>query len=63
MRSVAVLLYDGMRSLYYSVIAEIWETDRTHHGVPRFDFMRCASLRGATREQFPGERGVRGRAA
>ncbi len=42
-----MLLYDGMRSLDYSVIAEIWETDRSQHGVPRFDFMRCASLRGA----------------
>jgi transcriptional regulator GlxA family with amidase domain len=43
MRTVAVILYDGMRAFDYAVIAEVWDDDRTDSGVPAFELRRCSA--------------------
>ncbi|MGA8112491.1 MAG: helix-turn-helix domain-containing protein [Actinocatenispora sp.] len=45
MRTVAVLLHDGMRLFDYAVVQEVFGVDRTVHGVPRFTLLRCSTRR------------------
>ncbi|MEU8567794.1 helix-turn-helix domain-containing protein [Streptomyces pathocidini] len=45
MRTIAVLLYDGMRAFDFGVITEVWGVDRSGAGVPRFDLLRCSERR------------------
>jgi transcriptional regulator GlxA family with amidase domain len=47
MRTVAVVLYDGMRIFDYAVTFEVWGIDRSESGVPSFEFRRCSPGRRA----------------
>lgn len=58
MRTVAVLLYDGMRIFDYAVTCEVWGIDRSDSGVPSFEFRRCS----AGRRSVSAEAGTRVRA-
>ncbi|MGW0481458.1 GlxA family transcriptional regulator [Nonomuraea sp. NPDC003214] len=55
MRSVALLLHDGMSVLDYSVACWVWGADRSHAGVPRFDLRLC-SVDGAPVTMEPAAR-------
>jgi transcriptional regulator GlxA family with amidase domain len=43
MKTIAVVLYHGMRIFDYSVIAEVWGIDRTETGLPSFELRRCSA--------------------
>lgn len=43
MRRIAVLVFPGIRSFDVSVIQEVWGTDRSDLGLPRFELRRCAA--------------------
>jgi transcriptional regulator GlxA family with amidase domain len=52
MRTIAVLLYDGMRIFDFSVITEVWGIDRTTMGVPDFTLMLCSERRRTVSTDF-----------
>jgi transcriptional regulator GlxA family with amidase domain len=54
LRSVAVLVYDGVAPFELGVLCEAWGVDRSEHGVPRVDFAICAPQPGRVQTSLPG---------
>ncbi|OLT53967.1 helix-turn-helix domain-containing protein [Cellulosimicrobium sp. CUA-896] len=46
LRTVAAVVSDGLAPFEFGVVCEVFGLDRTHDGVPRFDFRVCGPVAG-----------------
>jgi transcriptional regulator GlxA family with amidase domain len=54
LKSVAVLVYEGVAPFELGVLCEAWGVDREAQGVPNFDFAVCGQTPGKVGTSLPG---------